>query len=85
MKNYSGVSSSAHKKNVKSMGGPSGLAQVSVSNGANQNSVMRHTSMTPDRQNNNSNQQVFAGQPAQTQQIKLANQKGLASEQSVKG
>ena len=55
MKNYTTVSNSAHKKNVKSLGGPANLAQVSVSNGAQQNQILRHTSMTPDRQTNNSN------------------------------
>ena len=36
MKNYPTVSNSAHKKNVKSLGGNNNLAQVTVSSGAAQ-------------------------------------------------
>ena len=58
------ASSSAHKKNVQSVGGPGQLIGINPANvTVGTNSAVRHVSMTPDRENTNSNQ-VFASQPA---------------------
>ena len=67
MKNYTGVSNSAHKKGAQSLGGPTQLTAMSVVNsttnaveGSQAAQMMRHASMTPDRHTSNSNQQIFS-------------------------
>ena len=81
MKNYPGAgNSSSHKKGVQSMGGPAQLTAMSVVNttlgAASTSSMLRHTSMTPNR--NSNIDQVLVGHAAQQTpqtQILLANQK----------